>query len=148
MLHGPHPILRKFNSRCRANTVCFPPIVPHSRRQPNNRRRHKYLFCLLSWFYQCNPFRQRLAYVFSSKQDDCFSFDDFVDLASVSLAFIFLSTNGFFFFFFSPTARSCYVFQLVMCPFFLSDFFFFTVFLLSQGFLREGPTQRPRIFCI
>ncbi|XP_059353285.1 uncharacterized protein LOC130701782 [Daphnia carinata] len=31
---------------------------------------------------KCNPFRQRLAYVFSSKQDDCFSFDDFVDLAS------------------------------------------------------------------
>ena len=31
---------------------------------------------------QYNPFQQRLAQVFSSRQDDCFSFDDFVDLAS------------------------------------------------------------------
>lgn len=38
-----------------------------------------------TWFasFQYNPFRQRLAYVFSSRKDDCLSFDDFVDLASV-----------------------------------------------------------------
>lgn len=29
-----------------------------------------------------NPFQQRLAFVFSSQKDGCFSFDDFVDLAS------------------------------------------------------------------
>lgn len=31
---------------------------------------------------KCNPFQQRLAYVFSSQRDGNFSFDDFVDLAS------------------------------------------------------------------